>query len=369
MRALPEGMLNLELREKSGATDLYFIANAYYLYSISLMIKTAEVLGKQEDAAEYSRLYQEVLHSFRKEYITQTGRLISETQTGCALVLQLGLAEEKDQKQVLEVLKNNIRQHKNHLTTGFAGTQFLCRVLSDNGEHETAGKIFLQEDCPSWLYSVNLGATTVWELWDGVNPDGSFNPYEMNSLNQYALASIGDWMHRNLGGISSLEPGYKKSRIAPRLITGIPEVETSLETVYGKLSCSISCRKGKYRIDIQVPANTTAHVSLPEKEDFQVGSGRYHYEYETKASFVRQRFSTDSTLGALLAEPLGAQMLHSYAPELCENELFMQFAVNRTIEEISNMLPPESMALFTTVLDRLNQTEGEENQNEADKME
>lgn len=191
----------------------------------------------------------------------------------------------------------------------------------------------------------------------------------MNSLNQYALASIGDWWHRNLGGISSLEPGYKKSRIAPRLITGIPEVETSLETVYGKLSCSISCRKGKYRIDIQVPANTTAHVSLPEKEDFQVGSGRYHYEYETKASFVRQRFSTDSTLGALLAEPLGAQMLHSYAPELCENELFMQFAVNRTIEEISNMLPPESMALFTTVLDRLNQTEGEENQNEADKME
>lgn len=369
VRPLPEGILNLELREKCGATDLYFIANAYYLYSISLLIKAAEVLEKQKDAADYGRLYQEVLHSFRKEYITQTGRLISETQTGCALVLQLGLAEEKDRKQVLEALKNNIKQHKNHLTTGFAGTQFLCRVLSDNGEHETAGKIFLQEDCPSWLYSVNLGATTVWELWDGVNPDGSFNPFEMNSLNQYALASIGDWMHRNLGGLSSLAPGYKKSRIAPRLITGIPEVEASLETVYGKLSCSISCRKGKYRIDIQVPPNTTALVSLPEREEFRVGSGRYHYEYETKASFVKKRFSMDSTLGAILAEPLGSEMLHRLAPELCENELFMQFAAERTLEEISAMLPPESMTLFTAVMDRLNQTEGEENINEADKME
>jgi alpha-L-rhamnosidase len=323
-----------------------------------LVAQAAQLLGKEEDAAKYQKLYCDIIDSIRNEYVTKTGRLISETQTGCALALQFNLVDENDRKRVFETLLSNLLKHDNHLTTGFVGTQFLCNVLSDNGEHETAGSVFLKEDCPSWLYSVKLGATTVWELWDGVNPDGSFNLYEMNSLNQYALASIGDWMYKKLGGIELLEPGYKKSRIAPRPIKGIPQMKTALQTVYGELSCNLECKNKRMVIDIRVPANTTAVICLPEKnEEFLVGSGDYHYEYDTELSFDKELYTKDWKLGMLLENPLAVQLFKEYASEIYENPMFMQFAIERTILELSTMLPPEATQLLELILAKLNENE------------
>ncbi len=349
-----EEVWNLELIEKIGATDAYFVANVYYLNSISIVAETAKILGKEEEAERYQKLYEEVLKAVREEYITKTGRLISETQTGCALALHFNIAPQKDRQKIFDALVNNLKQRQNHLMTGFAGTQVLCKVLSENGAHDVAGSVFLKEDCPSWLYSVKLGATTVWELWDGVNPDGSFNKFEMNSLNQYAYASIGDWIFHDLCGLEKLEPGYKKARIAPRLIKGVPTMKGSLETVYGTLSCDISCLEHKYVIDIIIPENTSAVVSLPEREEETLGSGQYHFEYETESSFVKERYDMDSKFGELLENPVGLGILTQYAPELLENELFMQFAKERTIIEMSGMLPPEAMQLVQMVLQQCN---------------
>ena len=201
---------------------------------------------------------------------------------------------------------------------------------------------------------MKLGATTMWELWDGVNPDGSFNRFEMNSLNHYSYGSIGQWVFHDLLGLQLLEPGYHKSRIAPRMILGIPEMRGYIETVYGRLACTISCLDGKYTADIEIPANTTCVVSLPEREEETLGSGCYHYEYPTGASFVLQRYNMDTVFGELLDHPVGGALLKQYAKELVENEMAVMFMRNRSVTEVSAMLPPEIMPLIETVIQQCN---------------
>lgn len=321
---------------------------------IAIWHDAAKVLGREAEAEKYESLHSEILQSIRDEYMTKKGRVISNTQTANVLALHFGIADDKDRRICLKSLLDNLQQHKNHLTTGFAGTPFLCPALSENGAHDIAGTVFLKDDCPSWLYHVKLGATTMWELWDGVNPDGSFNKFEMNSLNHYSYGSIGGWVFHHLLGLSILEPGYKKSRIAPRLIRGIPEMKGFIETVYGTLSCHISCLEHKYTADIVIPANPTAVVSLPEREEVTLGSGTYHFEYETESSFVKERYDMDSKFGELLQNPAGNAMLKQYAEELLENELFMMFAKERPVSELSGMLPPEAMHLMEMVLEQCN---------------
>lgn len=348
---------NLELTEKIGATDPYFVANVYYGNSVNIVAKAAAVLGKKQEASKYSAMYDQILSSVREEYITTKGRLVSETQTGCAMALYFDIAQPENREVILHTLLERLKERNNHLTTGFVGTMILCKVLSENGAHDVAGSVFLKEDCPSWLYSVKLGATTVWELWDGVNPDGSFNPFEMNSLNQYAYASVGDWMFHDLLGLNLILPGYKKSRIAPRLIEGIPKMSGSLETVYGTLSCEISCKNHRYTVDIHIPENTEALVSLPEREETELGSGFYHFEYETESVFDKLRYNMDTKFGELLDNPVGSAMLHQYVGELVENELFMTFASGRSITEIESMLPPEAMQIVLKTMEQCNRAE------------
>ena len=343
---------NLQLNEKMGATDPYFVANVYYAHSAHLTSEAAKVLGKTEEAEKYAALHEKIVDAIRKEYFTPAGRIVNDTQTSNLLALHFGIAENRE--KCLERLIANLAAHNNHLTTGFAGTPFLCPVLSENGQHELAGTVFLKEDCPSWLYHVKLGATTMWELWDGVNPDGSFNGFEMNSLNHYSYGSVGAWMYKKLLGLDYLEPGYKKSRIAPRLIVGVPDIKGSIETVYGTLSCAVTCLEGRYVIDVTVPANTTAVLSLPERDEETVGSGSYHFEYETVSSFVKLRYNGDTAFGELVEHPIGGAILNQYAAELMANELFLMFARERSVQEVVNMLPSEIKPLIDMVLSQCN---------------
>ena len=350
-----EEVWNLELIEKIGATDPYFVANAYYVYSTGLVAEAAKVLGKEREEQIYRKQYEELLQKVRDEYITKKGRLVSETQTACALALKFGIAEEKDRAAIFQTLLDNLKKHKNHLTTGFAGTPFLCPVLSENGAHDIAGNVFLNEDCPSWLYHVKLGATTMWELWDGVNPDGSFNKFEMNSLNHYSYGSIGGWVFHDLLGITMLEPGYKKARIAPRMIKGIPQMKGQIDTVYGVYSCEISCLEHRYTVDITIPANTVAEVCLPERESEILGSGNYHFEYGTEASFVKEKYDMNSKFRELLENPAGNELLRKNASELLENEMFLMFAKERPVIEVTGMLPAEIMPLIRMVIAQCNE--------------
>ncbi len=268
--------------DRIGATDVYLIANAFYAYSTKLLTQAAKVLGYHDDEEEYHKLYNQIIDAFRLEYITQTGRLVSETQTACILVLYFNLAEEKHRKCILHSLLENLARHNNHLVTGFVGTPYLCKTLTDNGQHVVAGDIFLKKDYPSWLYEVGTGATTIWERWNSMLPDGSIENTGMNSFNHYAYGSIGNWMYEKLGGLQIVEPGYRKSRIAPMPINGITWAEVSLKTLYGKLACQWKYENMIFKVDITIPANTNAVVVLPGKnEEFELGSGSYHFEYKT----------------------------------------------------------------------------------------
>lgn len=348
--------------EKAGGTDTHLIANVYYLNSIDIMARTAAILGRAEDERTYRELYETVLGKFRGEYITPGGRLVTETQTTCALMLYFNLMEEKDRAKVIDCLTMDLVKNKKQLRTGFSGTQFITKALSRNGLHALAGDILLQEECPSWLYCIRQDATTIWELWDGVNPDGSMNLFEMNSLNQFGFGTVGDWMHQEMCGIQCLAPGYKKSRIAPRLIKGIPSVSASLETVYGQLSCAISCKNGVIKAEIRVPENTTAVISIPEQAEIEVGSGSYSFEYETELSFDKQRYSEDSLLNDLLQTELGEMMFETEAPELASNGFIRTFAGGLSIIEIKKtlprtMVPEKAIEIFEKIIVELNKAD------------
>lgn len=345
-----------ESADRTGATDKYMIANAYYLYVTELVKKTAEVLGKDEEAKKYAELYETTLDAFRREYYTETGRIVSETQTGAIISLYFNLAREKDRKRILNTLLTNIGNHKNHLATGFVGTPYICHTLSENGAHEMAATLFMKEDYPSWLYAVNMGATTIWERWNSIKPDGTFDESGMNSLNHYAYGSVGDWMYRKVAGLSQLEPGYKKFQVKPMFVKGIEEWGTEFDSVYGKIVANTSCKAGKIHVHVEVPANTTAVIVLPEKEEVhEVGSGVYDFEYDTETSFAVERFSMDSTLGEIVAEPLAVEMFNQMAPGMLEGPM-IQFAYGMTLAELLGAAP-EAKPMYEAVLNALNKKE------------
>lgn len=348
-----------ESSDRTGATDRYFVANAYYLKSTEIVKKAAEVLGYNHQMEKYQELYDKTLQAFRKEYITSTGRLVSETQTACVLALEFNLAEEKDRLTILKTLKKNIAEHKNHLSTGFVGTPYLCKVLSENGEHELAGKLLLNEDYPSWLYSVNRGATTIWERWNSINEDGTFDESGMNSLNHYAYGSIGDWMYRKLAGINPLLPGYKEILIKPQLIKGISSVEASLDSPFGVIRSEWHWKRGNMQGLVEVPVNTTARIVLPDSnETIEVGSGVYEFDYAVDMDLKRDKFTLEGKFGYILEQPLAIELFNQYAPGMLDNPM-IDLAKEMSVGETINNMPEDGQKLFEFIMQQLNAQETE----------
>lgn len=346
--------------DRTGATDKYLVANAFYAYSTKIFVEAAKVLQKTDDVKKYEQLYKKIKKAFNEEYITKTGRLVSETQTACILALYFDLAEDQYRERILATLQTNIAEHRNHLTTGFVGTPYLCHVLSENGAHDLAGTIFLQEDYPSWLHAVKKGATTIWERWNSILPNGDFDESGMNSLNHYAYGSIGDWMYRKLAGINQIEPGYKRILIKPMFIKGIHSVEATYDSMYGTIKSAWTCKDNKIFVDIEIPANTTAVIYLPEKsEPIEVGSGSYHWGYETETNLDYLRFSMDSTLKEILDEPLAIEIIKQHAPEMIDHPM-IQFAYQSTLSEIVAMAP-EAEQLYKQIINVLNNAAMENN--------
>lgn len=252
---------------KSAVTDKYLIAQCFYAHSTQLLINAARVLGKTEEVNSYETLLKNIKAAFGKEYLTATGRLVSSTQTAYVLALNFDMLPENLRAQAAERLAANVKDYGNHLTTGFLGTPYLCHVLTRFGYIDLAYKLLLQETYPSWLYPVKMGATTIWERWDGIKPDGTFQVPSMNSYNHYAYGAIGDWMYRVMVGLDTYEDGtgYKHSKIEPHIGGGFTNASASLQTYYGKLSNSWKLSGDQLVMEVEVPANTTATVFVPAK--------------------------------------------------------------------------------------------------------
>lgn len=252
-------------------TDKDFLQTAYFAHSTELLARTAEVLGKKEEAAEYAALEQKIKTAFIKEFVTSNGRLSPNTQTAYAIALEFDLLPEAMRKDAAARLAADVRKF-GHLTTGFLGTPVLCQALSDYGYLDEAYLLLNRTEYPSWLYPVTIGATTIWERWDGIKPDGSFQDAGMNSFNHYAYGAIGEWLYRVVAGIQidTNQPGYKHIYIQPRPGGGLTAAKASVQSMYGKVASGWEIAGGKLILRIEVPANTTATIRVPNAKLDQV---------------------------------------------------------------------------------------------------
>ncbi|MGI6256068.1 MAG: family 78 glycoside hydrolase catalytic domain [Acutalibacter sp.] len=261
-----------------GATNLPYTASAFYYYSTSLTAKAAKALGYSEDQQEYEALCRKIKGAILEEYFHEDGTFrIPTTQTACVLSLFFGLYPQGKADVVLSALKERIQAKGGHLDTGFCGTPFLCRALSDHGAGDVAYSLFLNDDYPSWLYEVNMGATTVWERWNSILPDGSISGTGMNSLNHYAYGSIVDWMYRCLCGLNPVEeaPGYKKALIRPMPDQRLPWAKLKLDTASGTYRVEWRYVEGALHGSVTVPFDCQATLILPDGTQRELSAGTF----------------------------------------------------------------------------------------------
>ncbi len=269
---------NGNIHNPIGRTDMGFIASAYYYYSTMLCRKAAEVLEFSEDAAEWKKDETLIKKAFVQEYLDENGDLtVSKTQTAYAILLYMGLYEEGKMQVLKEGLLQELQNCQNHLSTGFVGTGMLMDALVKCGLEETAYDLLLQEDYPSWLREVNLGATTIWERWNSVNDDGTISDTGMNSLNHYAYGCVAGWMYENLCGIKLKKTG--EIQIRPIVDKRFQFVDGVYRTVYGE--CRIRWeweKEDKLNVTVQIPFQAKGTVELPWGEVRELESGTYFFE-------------------------------------------------------------------------------------------
>ena len=256
-------------------TDL--IATAFLAHSTDLVARTASVLGHADEAASYRARFQAIRDAFNREFVSSTGRVGENTQTAYALAIAFDLLPDSLVSSAAGRLAHDVESREHHLTTGFLGTPYLLHVLDATGHVEDAFALLTQRTYPSWLYPITRGATTMWERWDGIRPDSSFEDPGMNSFNHYAFGAVGDWMYQNIGGIDvdPAAPGYLRSRIAPRPGAGLTSASASLETVYGTLVSAWRLDRQRFVLDVTIPANTSAEVTLWDARLDQVREGGF----------------------------------------------------------------------------------------------
>lgn len=265
---------------KPGYTDIDYIATAFFAYSTSLLVKTAELLDKSDDVAKYSAMKEQIITEFQDEFITPSGRLSPHSQTAYILALQFGLLPDDKIENAVKYLVADIEKRGGHLSTGFLGTPYIAEVLTRYGHEDVAYKLLFRKEYPSWLYPVTKGATTIWERWDGIKPDGSFQDIRMNSFNHYAYGAIGNWMYTSVAGINSdpEAPGYKKIIIQPIPTNELGYATATLDSPYGLIKSSWYWENDQFKLNVTIPPNTTAEIHLPGSDEVkEVGSGNYSF--------------------------------------------------------------------------------------------
>ncbi|HEY9355625.1 MAG TPA: family 78 glycoside hydrolase catalytic domain [Arthrobacter sp.] len=258
-------------------TPWQLVAQAYLAYSARIAAGSAELLG--EDSARLAGLSQRAAAVFRERYVSGGGLLQPPTQTAYAVALTFGLLEPGEEAVAAAGLAAAVEDDGYRIATGFVGTPLVCDALTDYGYATAAYRLLLQTECPSWLYPVTMGATTIWERWDSMLPDGSINEGEMTSFNHYALGAVADWMHRSLAGLAPAEPGYRKMLVKPRPGGGLDWAEARHETPYGDAAVRWDRTGQDFTLDVTVPAGCTATVVLPDAGGtvHEVGSGQHSF--------------------------------------------------------------------------------------------
>ncbi|MEU0808054.1 alpha-L-rhamnosidase [Streptomyces sp. NPDC005970] len=238
------------------------VATAYFAHSARLVAKAARVLG--HDPAPYDELAAKVRDAFNRAYVSADGTVKGDTQTAYVLALSMDLLPDSARTRAADRLVELIRSKDGHLSTGFLGTPRLLPTLTAVGRTDVAYRLLEQRTFPSWGYQIERGATTMWERWDSVRPDGSFQDPGMNSFNHYAYGSVGQWMYENITGIGIGDPGFRSIVIRPRPGGDVHEANGRYDSLYGPITTRWTRKDdGALTLDVSVPVNTTAEVWLP----------------------------------------------------------------------------------------------------------
>lgn len=260
-------------------TETALVATAYAARTAALLGRAADALGDRDQAESAYERAARRREAFVRRFVLDGGRLTSDAQTAYALALAFGLVDDAEwNAHAAQRLAELVQENRYRIGTGFVGTPIICDALSRTGHADVALRLVLERGCPSWLYPITMGATTMWERWDSMLPDGSVNPGKMTSFNHYAFGAIGDWLHRVLAGLAPAEPGYRRLRIEPCPGAGITYARAVLRTPYGTAESSWRHQQGRFVLSVVVPPNTHAEVRMPGESVVEVGSGDHTFE-------------------------------------------------------------------------------------------
>ena len=254
--------------------DKGVVATASIYRSARIVADVAQVLGLADEHAEFDEVANRLRQAFNDEYVDAGGVVKSDCTTVYSLAIVFGLLSPEHEEFAGRRLAELAEAAGYRVSTGFAGTPFITDALTKTGHVDVAYRLLLERECPSWLYPVTMGATTVWERWDSMLPDGTINPGQMTSFNHYALGAVADWMHRVVGGIAPLTPGYASVLVAPQPGGGLTDVDTSLQTPHGKVSVHWSVQDGRMTVDAELPAGVEGVLRLPGADDRALTAGR-----------------------------------------------------------------------------------------------
>ncbi|WP_069385399.1 family 78 glycoside hydrolase catalytic domain [Cellulosimicrobium cellulans] len=251
------------------------VATACLFRSATFAAEAAGVLGRADDAERWAALARRTRAAFSEHYV-DGGRVTSDCTTVYALAIAFGLLDDADRAAAADRLAELVRESGYRVTTGFAGTPFITWALSETGHVEEAYRLLLEKECPSWLYPVTMGATTVWERWDSMLPDGSINPGEMTSFNHYALGAVVDWVYQVVAGIRPAAPGYAEVLVQPVPGPGIDHVRAAYESRAGRIEVEWTHDAGAFVLDVSIPDGVPAEIVLPDGKRTRVTGGTHH---------------------------------------------------------------------------------------------
>ena len=294
-----------------GRTDVHFVSSVYYYASAAYVAKAAEVLELPEKAA-YEQLASHIRSAILEEYFTPTGRLAIDTQTAYLLALRFALCP--DREKAIAAFQNRFKKDCRHLTGGFVGATMMNTVLADNGMADIAYDLLCYEGFPGWLYAVNLGATTIWERWNSVLPDGTVSGTGMNSLNHYSYGAVTEFLYRHCAGIQPMAPGFSSVRIAPKPDIRLGELSCTFDSASGQYESSWRInRDGSIYFRFEIPFGCEAEICLPEQEAIKQCAGVYEYTIHTKRDY-RALYREDTPLERLLDDQRAVEILDRLLP-------------------------------------------------------
>lgn len=256
-----------------GGAKSEVIGTAYFAHVARLMSEMAAAIGKNEDARKYEELSRNVREAFIREFVADDGSIKESSQTGYALAFTMDLLPERARDAAAQRFVDEIAAKDWHLATGFIGTPRLLPALTAAGQNDVAYRLLLNETYPSWLFQVKLGATTMWERWDGWTPEKGFQDPGMNSFNHYAFGSVGEWLYATAAGIESDGPGFRKIIIRPRPGPGLTWVNSRYDSINGRIVSEWKIEGDRLLMRVQIPLNTTARVHVPTSDPAGVSEG------------------------------------------------------------------------------------------------